>query len=68
MTKTFNIIVSHSLSSPRLPVMMQMAPLWRVHLFGILNLDHWYLFEIWFLVLGIFMIFIKQAFSVISAN
>ena len=28
--------------------------------FGILNLGHWNLFEIWFLVLGIFMIFIKQ--------
>jgi len=26
-------------------------------LFGILNLDHWDLFEIWFLELGIFMIF-----------
>ena len=44
------------------------------HLFGILNLGHWILpfdlaqggepvepFAIWFLVLGIFMIFIKQA-------
>jgi hypothetical protein len=28
------------------------------YLFGILNLGHWDLFEIWFLVLGIFIIFI----------
>ena len=27
--------------------------------FGILNLGHWDLFGIWFLVLGIFIIFIK---------
>jgi len=27
-------------------------------LFGILNLGHWDLFEIWFLVLGIFIIFV----------
>jgi len=30
------------------------------HLFGILNLGDWDLFEIWFLVLGISIIFIKQ--------
>jgi len=30
------------------------------HLFGILNLGHWDLFDIWFLVLGIFMISIKN--------
>jgi len=28
-------------------------------LFGILNLGYWDLFEIWFLMLGIFVIFIK---------
>jgi hypothetical protein len=28
--------------------------------FGILNLDHWNLFEIWLLVLGIFLIFTMQ--------
>jgi hypothetical protein len=27
----------------------------------ILNLGHWDLFEIWYLVLGIFLIFVKQA-------
>jgi len=29
-------------------------------LFGILNLGHWDLFEIWFLVLGIFIIFVDR--------
>jgi hypothetical protein len=29
-------------------------------LFGILDLGYWDLFEIWFLVLGFFMIFIEQ--------
>jgi hypothetical protein len=38
------------------------------HLFGILNLGHWNLFEIWFLVLGIFMIFIEQVTFVYSAK
>jgi len=68
MTKTFNIVVSHRFSYTRLPVMMPLAQLRRVDLFGILNLDHWYLFEILFLVLGIFMISIKQAFFVKSVN
>ncbi len=36
------------------------------HLFGILDLDHWDLFVIWFLVLGIFMIFIKKVILVKS--
>jgi hypothetical protein len=38
------------------------------HMFGILNLAHWNLFEIWFLVLAIFMIFNKQVTFVYSAN
>jgi hypothetical protein len=33
------------------------------HLFRILNLDHWKLFEIWFLMLGIFMILLNQVIS-----
>ena len=36
------------------------------HLFGILNLSHWDLFEIWFLVLGISMTFIIQKTFAIS--
>ncbi len=36
--------------------------------FGILNLGHWNLFEIWFLVLVIFMIFIDQVTFVKSVN
>jgi len=59
MTKTINVVVSHRYSKPLLPLMMPVAQMWRIPLFGILNLDHWYFFEIWFLVLGIFMIFIK---------
>jgi len=37
-------------------------------LFGILNLGHWDLFDIWFLVLEIFMILIKQVIFVKSVN
>jgi hypothetical protein len=33
-----------------------------------LNLGHWNLFEIWFLVLGIFTIFIKQVIFAKSYN
>jgi hypothetical protein len=32
------------------------------------RMNHWDLFEFWFLVLGIFMIFIKQVYSEISLN
>ncbi|MFH1674254.1 MAG: hypothetical protein ABIF87_12625, partial [Pseudomonadota bacterium] len=35
---------------------------------SILNFGHWYLFGIWFLVLGIFMIFIEQVSSLNSVN
>jgi hypothetical protein len=38
------------------------------YVFGILNLGYWNLFEIWFSVLGIFMIFIKQVNFVYSVN
>ena len=38
------------------------------HLFGILNLGHWNLFEIWVLVLVIFMICIKQVTFFYSVN
>ncbi len=56
MTKTFTPVESHALQTPPdLPVMMPLAHLKIEHLFGILNLGHWDLFEIWFLVLGIFI-------------
>jgi len=35
---------------------------------SVLNFGHWYLFDIWFLVLGIFMIFIEQVSSLNSVN
>ena len=38
------------------------------HSFGILNFGHWDLFEIWFLVLGIFVILIKQVATVYPVN
>jgi len=34
----------------------------------VLSFGHWYLFEIWFLALGILMIFIDQVSFVNSAN
>jgi len=36
--------------------------------FGFLNFDYWDLFEIWFLVLGIFMSFIIHVILVKSVN
>ena len=38
------------------------------YVFGVLNLGHWDLFDICFLVLGIFLIFIKQVNFVYSVN
>jgi len=35
-------------------------------LFGILNLGHWNLFEIWFLMLGIFIIYLSKQISSIQ--
>ena len=37
-------------------------------MFGILNLGHWDLFEIWFLVLGIYMVLFKHAIYVNSVD
>jgi len=37
-------------------------------LFLILNFGHWHLFEIWFLMLGFFMIFTKHVTSVNPIN
>jgi len=37
-----------------------MGQILAAHLFDILNLGHWDLFVIWFLVLGIFMIFLRR--------
>ena len=35
---------------------------------SVLNFGYWYLLGIWFLVLGIFMIFIEQVSSLNSVN
>ena len=59
MNNTFTTSVSHRSGNPRLPVMIQLDATID-GLFVILNLGHWDLFEIWILVLGIFIIFIKQ--------
>ncbi len=45
-----------------------MAQIIADQVFGILNLGHWDLFEIWFLVLGIFMIFTRIVAFVNSVN
>jgi hypothetical protein len=55
MTKTFTTDVPHRLANPGSPVMLPMAKLQTDRLFGILNLGHWDLFEICYLVLGIFI-------------
>ena len=49
-------------------VMKQLGTTVKVYLFGILNLGHWDLFEIWLLELGIFMIVIKQVIFVKSVK
>ncbi len=45
MTKTFTTVATHRFANPGLPVMMPLAQLQTDHLFGILNLGHWNLFE-----------------------
>ncbi len=45
MTKAITIFVSHLFLYPILPFMMPMGTMEVSHLFGILNLDHWNLFE-----------------------
>jgi hypothetical protein len=68
ITKTFTTVVSHRFANSALPVMIEWARLSTDYLFGILNLGHWNLFEIWFLVLGISMVFTKQIIFVKSVN
>jgi len=58
MTKTFTTVVSDRFERPDLPMIMMLGI--TVDGSFILNLGHWNLFEIWFLELEIFMIFIKQ--------
>jgi hypothetical protein len=50
----------HRFANQPTPVLPGMTPMVTTakELFGILNLNHWDLFEIWFLVLGIFIFFI----------
>jgi hypothetical protein len=67
MTKTFTTVLSHRFAIPRLPAVIQLdAPV--DGLFVILNLGPWDLFEIWFLVLVIFMILTKQTIFVKSVD
>ena len=56
MTKTFSTVVSHRFSNAGLPVIMSLEQLITDESYGILNLGHWDLFGIWFLVLGILLI------------
>jgi hypothetical protein len=57
MTKTFIRAVASHPANPALPGMIPWTYLLANSLFGILNLSHWDLFDIWFLVLGIFIIY-----------
>ena len=66
MTQTFTTDVSYRLVSPGLSTMMLLLGtiligsfVWlrRAHPCRVLNLGHWSLFEVWFLKLGIFLIF-----------
>jgi hypothetical protein len=68
MIKTFAAVVPHRCTNHCPPVVMPEAQLFAERAFGILILGHWNLFEIWFLMLGIFMILIKQVAFVNSAN
>jgi len=53
MTKTLTNVDSHNFSNTGLPAMISLGALVNGSFVGILNLAHWDLFEIWFLVLGI---------------
>jgi len=55
MTKTFTVVISHRISKSGLPVVMQLLNS-LTDRFGILNLGHCDLFEVWFLVLGFYML------------
>ena len=58
MTKTFiRVVVSHP-ANLALSDIIPWAYLLVDSLFGILNFSHWDLFDIWFLVLGIFIFII----------
>ena len=65
MTKTFTAVVPYRCTNLCPPVIMPFAQMLADHVFGILNLGHWNLFDIWFLVLGIF---VKQENLVYSIN
>jgi hypothetical protein len=61
MTKTFAKIAGHGDIKFDEPGMMGLAQGETDPLFEFLNLGHWDLFEIWYLVLGIFMPFVERA-------
>ena len=68
MTKTFTAVVQYRCGNLCPLVTMPFGTNAADHLFVILDFGHWDLFEIWFLVLVIFMIFIKQVTFVYSVN
>jgi hypothetical protein len=67
MTKTLTEVVPNRIAKFALPLIFHLAHSAH-HLFEILNLSHWNLFEIWVLVLGILVIFIKQFTFLNSVN
>ena len=60
MTKTCTAVVPYRSKRFCPPVMMPSAQILEDQVVGILSFGHWNLFEIWFLVLGIFVVVIKQ--------
>jgi len=72
MTKTFPGVVSHRFSYSGLPAMMPSGEAIKGSFTGSagggLVIGIWDLFEIWLLVLGIYMIFIKQVTFITSVD
>jgi hypothetical protein len=60
MTKTFTSIAALCSAYAGPKMMMPLGKYGEGSSFGILNLGHWNLFVIWFLELGIFLIFFCQ--------
>ena len=68
MTKTFSPVDTHGVIDPGLRLMIRLRKIFKGFKFEILNFGHLDLFEIWILVLGIFLMFIKQVIFIKYVN
>ena len=68
MTKTFPTVNPHRLIDSSLSLMMRLRKNLEGFKFGILNFDHWDLFDISILVLGILWMFIKPVIIIKPVN